>query len=63
MHIMRRQDDERWLLVEPSLTYFGDHLTVSLLDVSEPSELFTPPHFLHEVSFRFVWLIPRSTIY
>lgn len=37
-------------VVAPSLTSSEDHITISLVDVSEKSEFFTPPQFLHEVS-------------
>uniref|UniRef100_A0A7S0S6S5 histidine kinase n=1 Tax=Mantoniella antarctica TaxID=81844 RepID=A0A7S0S6S5_9CHLO len=35
--------------VENFLKASGDHLIVSLIDVSESSELFSPPTFLHEI--------------
>jgi signal transduction histidine kinase/CheY-like chemotaxis protein len=35
--------------VEQFLTSSGDHITISLVDVSEQSNFFTPPQFLHEI--------------
>jgi len=44
-----RYDQAGFWISDPFNTASGDHLIVSLIDVSESSEFFSPPTFLHEI--------------
>lgn len=48
---LRRLVNDAFVIV-PFLTSSEDSITISLIDVSEKSDFFTPPQFLHEVSLN-----------